>query len=77
MKTIKVNPTNIGDGISSSEEIVIQMDEDGYRVTSTTSTLESPTISSVETSQTLNEKPPQSDLLLEGSSCNIQRAVSH
>jgi len=46
------------------------MDEDGYRVTSTTSTLESPTISSVETSQMLNEKPPQSDLLLEGSSSN-------
>ena len=70
MTSIKVNPTNISGEIDSSEEIVIQMDEDGYRVTTTASPLESQTISSIETSQTLNVKPPQSDPLLESSSSN-------
>ena len=68
MKTIKVHPQNVDGKMSPSEEIVIQMDDDGYRVTSTTSSIEGDLNSSIEASQPLNETVSQEELSPEKSS---------
>ena len=63
MEAISVNRPNENCKMNSSEEIVIQMDEDGYRVTSTSNPLEGEDFSAVETSKPLTEIASQGDVL--------------
>ena len=65
--------------MDSSEEIVIQMDEDGYRVTSSTSAIVNPSLSSAETSQQLSEMASEREILREETSSKTSntRTTSH